>query len=185
MNRDEQVMANDDEEVGLAAEQLYAARSALLEAKPPKHRLGVAELVQFLNDPARSLSMQEQRALFSNPKLLAAYRRLKLQVRAVEMPALAAASDAGLNARRFEGGTVRVHPSRVPGQSYMIFRFDQAGSSPKSLVLEGVTGELVKKRLPPADARGELVLVLSQDNGEDRDLLRLFCDPQSVGTFLL
>jgi hypothetical protein len=48
-----------------------------------------------------------------------------------------------------------------------------------------VTGELVKKRLPPADARGELVLVLSQDNGEDRDLLRLFCDPQSVGTFLL
>jgi hypothetical protein len=178
-------MANDDEEVGLAAEQLYAARSALLEANPPKHRLGVAELVQFLNDPTRSLSMQEQRALFSNPKLLAAYRRLKLQVRAVEMPALAAASDAVLSARGFKGGTIRVHPSRVPGQSYMIFRFDQADGSPRSLVLEGVKGELIKRPLPSADARGELVLVLSQGNAGDRDLLRLFSDPQSVGTFLL
>jgi hypothetical protein len=178
-------MTNDDEEVGLAAELLYAARSALLEAGSPVQRVGVAELVQFLNDPARSLSTEEQRALFTDPKLLAAYRRLKAQLRAVEMPVLAAASDADVTARRFVGGTIRVHPSRVPGQSYVIFRFDQAGSSPRSLILEGAKGELVKRSLPSADDRGELVLVLSQGNAGDREFLQLLSDPRSAGTLLL
>src|SRR5215831_12245943 len=108
-----QAMTADTDDIAHRADQLYAARSALAEARRPARRFGVAEIVQFLNDPTRSLSADEQRALFTDPRLRADYRRLKAQATTFEMPALAAASSGAVNARRFDGGSVSIHPSRV------------------------------------------------------------------------
>ena len=35
------------------ADRLYAARRRLRRRKRPRHRFGIAEIVQFLNDPSR------------------------------------------------------------------------------------------------------------------------------------
>jgi hypothetical protein len=175
----------EDDDIAPRADKLYAARSALAEAQPATRRLGIAEIVQFLNDPERSLSMEEQRALFADPRLRADYRRLKSRQSVVELPALAAASVGSVDIRRFEGGTVRIHPSRVAGQVYVVVRFRQpAADAPRSLVLESSAGELVKRPLPAANATGEIMMVLDRKRAADEAFLRLISDPTSTGSFL-
>jgi hypothetical protein len=174
----------EDDDIAPRADRLYAARSALAEAQPATGRLGIAEIVQFLNDPERSLSMEEQRALFADPRLRADYRRLKSRQSVVELPALAAASVGSVDIRRFEGGTVRIHPSRVAGQVYVMVRFRRPAGAPRSLVLESSAGELVKRPLPPADATGEIMMVLDRKRAADEAFLRLISDPTSTGSFL-
>jgi len=166
------------------ADRLYAARSALAETKRPRHRFGVAEIVQFLSDPCRSLTPEEQRALFADPRLRADYRRLKAGATTFEMPALAAASSGDVNARRFDGGSIAIHPSRIPGQLYVIVRFDAPASSPRAMLLESTTGDLVKRVLPGADQQGEVMMVLSESNEADAAFLRLLADPTATGTFV-
>ena len=166
------------------ADRLYAARSALVGTKPPRHRFGVAEIVQFLSDPSRSLTPEEQRALFTDPRLRADYRRLRGQVTIFELPALAAASSGNVNARRFDGGSIAIHPSRIPGQLYVIVRFDSPASSPRAMLLEGATGDLVKRVLPSADQQGEVMMVLNENDGADAAFLRLLADPTATGTFV-
>jgi len=167
------------------ADRLYAARSALVETKPPRRRFGVAEIVQFLNDPARTLTPEEQRALFADPRLRADYRRLKGQATTFELPALAAASSGNVNARRFDGGSIAIHPSRIPGQLYVIVRFDSPAGSPRAMLLESTTGDLVKRVLPGADQQGEVVMVLNENNDADAAFLRLLADPTATGTFVI
>jgi len=167
------------------ADQLYAARSALAEAKGPRHRFGVAEIVQFLNDPSRALTTEEQRALFADPRLRTDYRRLKAQATTFEFPALAAASSGNVNARRFDGGSIAIHPSRIPGQLYVIVRFNSPASSPRAMLLESTTGELIKRVLPSADQQGEVMMVLNENNDADAVFLRLLADPTATGTFVI
>jgi hypothetical protein len=167
------------------ADQLYAARSALAETKRPRHRFGVAEIVQFLNDPTRSLTPEEQRALFADPRLRADYRRLKGQATTFELPALAAASSGNVNARRFDGGSIAIHPSRIPGQLYVIVHFDSPASSPRAMLLESTTGDLVKRVLPSADQQGDVMMVLNENNDADAAFLRLLADPTATGTFVI
>lgn len=167
------------------ADTLYAARSALAETERSPRRFGVAEIVQFLNDPGRSLSMEEQRSLFADPKLRADYRRLKSQVAFAELPALAAASAGDVNTRRFEGGTVSIHPSRVPGQVYVVLRFSWPAGAPRIMLLENSGGDLIKRSLPPADPNGEIMMVLDEKSSSDQGFLRLISDPTSTGSFLL
>ena len=83
--------ADHIDEIALRAERLYAARAAMEDTSRSTLRIGIAEIMQFLNDPRRSLSMEEQRSLFANPQLRADYRRLKSQVAVADLPALAAA----------------------------------------------------------------------------------------------
>lgn len=166
------------------AETLYAARSALAETQQPPRRLGIAELVQFLNDPQRELTMEEQRSLFSNPRLRSDYRRLKSQVTVADIPMLAAASSGDINARQFDGGTVKIHPSRVPGQIYVLLQFSAPSSAPRSMLLESTAGNLVKRPLPQPDANGEIMMVLDQKNAVDAEFLRIITDPTSTGSFL-
>jgi hypothetical protein len=173
------------DEVALAAERLYAARSALAETGQSPRRLGVAEILQFLNDPRRALSMEEQRSLFADPQLRADYRRLKSQAPMVELPALAAASSGDVDSRRFEGGTVSIHPSRVPGQVYVVLRFAWPGGPPRAMLLENSGGDLMKRALPPAGPQGEVVIILDEKNASDQGFLRLISDPTSTGSFLL
>jgi hypothetical protein len=166
-------------------DRLYAARSALADAKRPRHRFGLAEIVQFLNDPSRSLTPEEQRALFTDPRLRADYRQLKARATTFEMPALAAASSGNVNARRFDGGSVSIHPSRIPGQLYVILRFNSPANSPRAMLLESPSGDLVKRALPSADQQGEVMMVLNESNDADAGFLRLLADPTSTGTFVV
>jgi hypothetical protein len=178
-------MTADTDDIARRADQLYAARSALAEAKRTTRRFGIAEIVQFLGDPSRALSAEEQRALFANPRLRDDYRRLKAQATTFELPALAAASSGAVNARRFEGGTINIHPSRVPGQIYVILRFTWPAGPPRMMLLESSAGDLLKRALPAADAQGEVMMVLNERNDADAGFLRLLADPTSTGTFVL
>jgi hypothetical protein len=178
-------MTADSDDIARHADQLYAARSALAEAKRPTRRFGVAEIVQFLSDPSRALTADEQRALFTHPRLRDDYRRLKAQATAFELPALAAASSGAVNARRFDGGTISIHPSRVPGQIYVILRFTWPSNAPRMILLESAAGDLLKRALPAADAQGEVMMVLNERSDADAGFLRLLADPTSTGTFVL
>jgi hypothetical protein len=178
-------MSAADEDAWQHADQLYAARAAMAEVKPPPGGLGVAELVQFLVDRDRSLSPAEQQALFASPRLRADFQRLKAQLRAVELPAQAAASAGVVDARRFEGGSVRLHPSRVAGQVYALFQFNWPAGTPTAILLEGPEGAVVKRPLPAGDETGEVVLVLDQSSAADHTFLQLIADPRTVGSFLL
>jgi hypothetical protein len=178
-------MTTDTDDIAQRADRLYAARSALADTKPPRHRFGIAEIMHFLDDPSRSLTSEEQRALFSDPRLRADYRRLKAQATAFEMPALAAASSGAVNARRFEGGSITMHPSRVPGQVYVILRFSWPAGAPRMMLLESTAGDVVKRALPAADQQGELVMVLDERSEADARFLRLLADSTSTGTFML
>jgi hypothetical protein len=177
-------MIETEDDIARRAGQLYAARSALAEAKNPRHRFGVAEIVQFLNDPTRALTPDEQRALFADPRLRADYRRLKAQAAVFELPALAAASSGNVDARRFDGGSLNIHPSRRPGQFYVIVRFDAPATSPRAMLLESTAGDLVKRALPGADPQGEVMMVLDENADADAAFLRLLADPTATGTFV-
>lgn len=174
-----------DEPAVPVADRLYAARSAVADAAPGGPRIGVGELVQFLADPRSELSPEAQRALFSNPRLRADFKRVKASLRLVELPALAAASDGTVNARNFEGGSVRIHPSRVGGQVYALFQFSWPSATPRALLLQGASGDLVKRPLPAADASGQAVLVLDRSQPSDDAFLRLIADPTATGCFVL
>ncbi len=178
-------MTTETDDIAHRADRLFAARSALAETRPPRHRFGIAEIVQFLNNPARALTTEEQRALFADPRLRADYRRLKAQVTAFELPALAAASSGAVNARRFEGGSITIHPSRVPGQVYVILRFNWPTNAPRMMLLESASGDLVKRELPSSDQQGEVMMVLNERSDADAGFLRLLADPTSTGSFVL
>jgi hypothetical protein len=165
-------------------EQLYAARSGLGETKRLRLRFGVAEIVQFLNDPSRSLTPEEQRALFADQRLRADYRRLKGQAATFELPALAAASSGNINMRRFDGGNIAIHTSRIPGQIYVIVRFDSPASSSRAMLLESTSGNLVKRILPSADQQGEVMMVLKENDDADATFIRMLTDPTTTGTFV-
>src|SRR5262249_44481004 len=136
-------------------------------------------------DPQRTLSMEQQRRLFAEPRLRADYRRLKAELGAIDMPALAAASVGDVTDRRFAGGTVRIHPSRVGGQVYVVLRFTGLGIPPRSLLLETPGVELIKRPLPKPDPSGDMVIVLDPKNSADEVFLRAVTDPTSSGSFLL
>jgi hypothetical protein len=178
-------MTAADEAIWERADQLYAARTALAAAQARQRPIGVAELVQFLVDPHRSLTPAEQQAVFASPQLRADFQRLKADLRMIALPAQAAASAGCGDARRFEGGSVRLHPSRVAGQIYALFQFNWPSGTPAALMLEGVGGTLVKRPLPAGDATGRVVLVLDQSSAPDQEFLRLIADPRTVGSFLL
>jgi hypothetical protein len=180
-----QAMTADTDDIARRADMLYAARSALAEATRPTRRFGIAEIVQFLSDPSRSLTAEEQRALFTDPRLRADYRRLKAQATTFELPALAAASSGAVDQRRFEGGNISIHPSRVPGQIYVILRFSWPTNAPRMMLLESAEGQLLKRALPSADSQGEVMMVLNERSDADAGFLRLLSDPTSTGTFVL
>jgi hypothetical protein len=174
-----------EEPAAHVADRLYAARSAVADAVSGGTKVGIAELVQFLADPMSELSPEAQRALFSNPRLRADFNRIKASLRCVELPALAAASDGSVKTRSFEGGSVRIHPSRVAGQVYALFQFNWPSTTPRALVLESTAGDVVKRALPTADASGQAVVVLDPGRPSDDAFLRLIADPTTTGSFIL
>ena len=173
------------DDVPARADRLYAARTAMAETGRSPARMSIASIVRFLNDPGHALTMEEQRALFADPRLRADYRRLKAQAAVAELPALAAASAGAVNTRRFDGGSVSIHPSRVPGQSYVIVRFSWPAGPPRMMLLEGADGIVLKRALPSGDTPGEIMMVVDERSPADAGFLRLLADPTSTGTFML
>jgi len=177
--------ANDNSHIATRADELYAARAAVADASPDGIGLGMGEIALFLTGTGRALSAEEQRALFANPRLRADYRRLKSQLSMFELPALAAASDGRVATRRFEGGSIRIHPSRVMGQTYVFVHFDAPDRVPAAMVVEHPSGEFMRRALPVDRATGEAMLLLDSHNPEDAAFLRVLCDPRSTGAFLI
>jgi hypothetical protein len=177
--------ANDNSDIAARADALYAARAAVAEARLEGMVLGIGEIALFLSGAGRALSAAEQRALLANPRLRADYRRLKSQLSVFELPALAAASDGRIATRRFDGGSIRIHPSRVTGQTYVFVHFDAPDRMPAAMVLEHPSGEFMRRALPVDRAKGEAMLLLDSHNPEDVAFLRVLCDPRSTGAFLI
>lgn len=99
---------------------------------------------------------------------------------------MAAASSGGIVSRKFPGGSVHIHPSRVEDQTYVILRLSQVEPKvPHSILLEGNGGEIVKRPLPPVDGKEEIMLVLDRKIPSDQAFLRLITDPTSTGSLLL
>jgi hypothetical protein len=176
--------ADHADEIARRADELYAARAAMEDRSRPAPRIGIAEILQFLDDPGRSLSIDEQRSLFTDPQLRADFQRLKSQTAIADLPVLAAASAGDVSTRRFEGGTLTIHQSRIPGQVYVVLRFDRAEGAPRAMLLEPAGMELIKRTLPAADPNGEVMLVLDDKIASDQAFLRAISDPTSTGSFL-
>ena len=172
------------DDVPLRADRRYAAGSAMEQTERRPRRLGIAEIVRFLDDPGGSLSVEQQRTLFADQRLRTDYRRLA-RTSVAELPAVAAASSGNVNSRRFDGGTVNIHPSRVPGQIYVVVRFGWPAGPPRAMLLEGADGDLIKRALPTADPNGEVLMVLDEKSDADAGFLRLISDPTSTGSILL
>lgn len=168
------------------AARLFAARSAMAEAKRWVQRPALAELALVLTDPRRDLSAAEARALLSDPRFRADFNSMKVGLGCIELPALMAASGGEeTSLRRFDGGRVRVHPSRVAGQVYVLFEFSWPQGPPQAVLLEGASGEVVKRALPAADVSGQAVLILDQKRAPDELFLRLITEPTTTGSFIL
>ena len=175
-----------------AADVLYARRSSLFAAKtrmqPSSSRWGVREWTAYLSDPSAALPPEQQRALFADKRLREDFRQLKNAFSMVALPALAAASDGAVVERTFDGGTVRLHAARKPGQYYAIFNFGPRSVYPTTLVLETPAGEQLKRVLPAADLgfgrEGEIMIVGEMSDVDDQKFHQLLSDPSSVGHFL-
>lgn len=178
------VASNDNDVDGALAARLYAARSALAETAPGRHRPGIAELARVLAEPGRKLTTDEQRALFADAGLRADFKCLRARLGAIELPALAAASDGDVAVRTFDGGTLRIHPSRVPGQTYVIIEMGGGSGVPGAIMFESPQGEVLKRSLTAGDARGRIVIVLDGSSDDDRAFLRLVADPNATGALL-
>ena len=177
--------AADDSEILLLADAFYAARSALAEGTSAPERLGVAELVWFLQRSDYILSAGQQRALVASARLRSDYQLIKSRLARLDLPALAAASSGRVSSRQFPGGSVHIHPSRVEDQTYIIVRIRERQKPPHAILLEGGGGEIVKRALPAVDTKGEIMLVLDRKSPSDGAFLRLISDPTSVGSLLL
>ena len=174
-----------------AADLLYARRRTLAAAiaKPvaqPTDRWGVHQWIAFLSTPSIALPVGQQRALFADKRLREDFRQLKRVYSVAALPALAAASDGDVVERSFEGGTVRIHAARKPGQFYVRFSFGIRDAYPRVLVLELPDGTQVKRLLPAMEAGGdgEMLIVGDMAAPADQTFRQLLADPASHGDFL-
>ena len=53
------------------------------------------------------------------------------------------------------------------------------------MLLESTAGDLLKRALPAAEQKGELMMVMNERSDADIGFLRLLVDPTSTGTFVL
>jgi hypothetical protein len=66
-----------------------------------------------------------------------------------------------------------------------VLRFGWPASPPRTILLENVIGDLIKRSLPPADPQGKIMIVLDEKIASNQGFLRLISDPTSTGSFLL
>ncbi|MEP1573904.1 hypothetical protein [Roseibium album] len=162
------------------ADEIFIAKACLEPKQKARRQFGVGDLYRILTDPKAELDPQLTQDLFAVPHLRESFRALRRRLAVHDVPAMAAASDGGLNSRIFEGGRLRLVPARSGGFTYAIFELEtQQGSL--TLMLAHPDGTIVRRSLPQADDLGEVMLVLDPANSEDEELLRLLSDPLCEG----
>ena len=164
------------------ATDIYVASAILREGSRSADAFGVAEIVDFLTRPGAALSITQSRRLFVDPKLREAYRMLKTRLSAMALPAVAAASSGAVTERRFEGGTLRLSPSRNGVHANLLIRFDRPTTQTLVLLLESPDHGLVKLLVPASDSAGEALVIL--DVARDAAVIAALRDPASTGAFL-
>lgn len=142
----------------------------------------------------RALTVEQQRALFRDPGLRAAYNAL-VGARRGAAPAFAAAtatlprqiaasSGQPLDRRAFLGGALEFRPS---GRAHLLrveIRLDPGVSAGAGLLLRGPHGEVARLLMPPPEADGSITCVLDLRDHEDRKAAEMLRDPLSDGHFV-
>ena len=166
------------------ATDIYVASAILREGNRSADAFGVAEIVDFLSSPGAELTMAQSRRLFVDPKLRETYRLLKARLSAMALPAVAAASTVtgAVTERRFEGGTLRLSPSRNGIHANLLIRFDRPTTRTLVLLLESPDQGLIKLLVQASDSAGETLVIL--DVARDAAVIAALRDPGTTGAFL-
>jgi hypothetical protein len=195
-------MPDDDQNARRRAKELYVSWTLVEDAKPVRGPfLTLGDLVAFFVEG----KWFNKELLFSNPRLLADYQRLKREyawIRAAWIraavhatvsgprpegtgilelsPVIAAAGDEGVDERTFEGGTVQIRPSAAGRQVYVLLTMDDPRDSPGSLLID----DMARTTLEPPDAEGRIFLIKDLADEDDALFVRLLRNPASTGIFL-
>jgi hypothetical protein len=162
---------------------MFVTSAILEEGRLSEGALGIQEIVDFLTRNSASLTPAQTRRLFADRTLRETYRQLKSELAAMQMPRIAAASSGDVVERRFDGGTLRLTPSRNGLHVNLLIRFDDPGRTggPLMLILE-TAQDIAKLAVPPPDAAGEVFLIL--DRSSDAAFIAAIGDPQATGSFV-
>lgn len=200
-------MLPDDDDIERRAGAIYSVLTLIEEADPPDPEpLRRSHLVEFLAN-RKPLTVEQQRALFTSPRLISEFRCLKhdfaLHARQepaakptgqgrehaaiIELPALAAAASPGVADfdRQFVGGKLRICPTGIDEQVYVLIILDDPGLCPRTLVVESEDRQvIVSVALPERDSDGDILLIKDLSDEADSALVALLRDPTAKGTFL-
>jgi hypothetical protein len=144
------------------------------------------------------LTMEQQRALFTDATLRAEYNRLikverfappprsstsVLGAQGLAMPARAAASsDQAVSDRAFAGGTIHIGAAGRPTQFLIRIRFDDDAADFDLLELHGADGTLAFLLLPPP-YDGEIERIVDVTDATLAEAMALLQDPTATGVF--
>ena len=178
-------MAADDPVISERAEHLYVARAVVEDALPEALPLTFADLVRYLSDATATMTAEQWRLTRENPRIRADYDQLVSNLQIAELPQAAAASQGELQERTFPGGQLRIRPSALAGQVYLIVTIEATLAVPRMLMIEGKDGEVARLVLPSPDADRSMLLIQDTTKNEaDARAVRLLRDPTSSGVFL-
>lgn len=103
-----------------------AAERLLADPEPRARGPGIADLYAWATDPDAAFGRAEREALLRDPALRRSFSLLVSRVASLRVPAAAAASSGGLDARVGPGLSVRLIPSRAdPAQVYVVLEIDR------------------------------------------------------------
>jgi hypothetical protein len=171
--------------VSQRAEDLYVARSVASDTSLEQPPVSFVDVLRYLSDPSAHLTPAQWRFCQQHPRLRADYEGLLKKLAIGALPQAAAASQGELQERSFSGGLLRIRPSSIPGQVYLIFSIDPAPHAPRLLVIEGTDGSVARIALPEPDSDGSMLVIQDTDRSEaDANAVRLLRDPTTSGIFL-
>ncbi len=177
-------------------------RKAELElrlAPPPPASAVSEEGLRATLASGRPLSLDQQRALFTDRALRARYNHMireeKLRApvawsenrgseRSLQMPArIAASSDKVVNDRTFPGGASHIGPAGRPNLLQIRIQLTGDAFSFDTLELRGSDGALAYLDLPEPNPDREIIRVVDLNDPSDAEAIRLLRDPLTVGEF--
>ena len=171
--------------VSQRAEDLYVARSVASNAPVEQLPVSFADVLRYLTDPSTHLTPAQWRFCKQHPRLRADYDALIKNLALAALPQATAASQGELQERDFPGGILRIRPSSIPGQVYLIFSIEPGVRAPRLLMIEGAAGNVARISLPEPDADGSMLVIQDTARNEaDANAVRLLRDPTTSGTFL-
>lgn len=184
--------------------------SSLMTLNSARHSRGPAlttrSLIRFRLDPSFSLSVEQQKILFSDREARARWSMVKSQLppganrnsvgqvrTTAAVVALAAAASADLPAtdrapvtRKIQGGEISCLPvSGIEDQRYLQVVFDQLGQQGSAITLLMYADDKVAKRyIGVVEDDGSAVTILDLNNPTDKDLLSLIRDLSAEGELM-